>query len=78
MSIRSTRELETTRGKLQLLKDRLQELEAEPVVNPRTRELPRRSLKKFVNQLREEIAQFESRASARHSGSSPDDPGERP
>jgi hypothetical protein len=48
-----------------MLESRLEELDAEPVVNPQTRELTRRSLKKLANQLREEIARFESRASAR-------------
>jgi hypothetical protein len=43
-----------------MLEGRLEELDTEPVVNPRTRELTRRSLKKFVNQLKEEIARFES------------------
>jgi hypothetical protein len=65
MSIQSTRQLENTRRKLQLLESRLEELDAEPVVNPQTRELTKRSLKRLANQLREEIARFESRASAR-------------
>jgi hypothetical protein len=68
MSIQSTRQLENTRRKLQMLEGRLQELDAEPVVNPHTRELTRRSLKKLVNQLKEEIARFESRAGARSDG----------
>jgi hypothetical protein len=68
MSIQSTRQLENTRRKLQMLESRLQELDAEPVVNPRTRELTKRSLKKLVNQLKEEIARFESRAAARSDG----------
>ena len=65
MTIRSTRQLENTRRKLQMLEGRLEELAVEPVVNPHTRELTKRSLKKLVNQLKEEIARFESRASAR-------------
>ena len=65
MSIRSSRELENTRKKLQLLEDRLDELNAEPVTNPQTRELTQRSLKKLANQLKEEIARFESRAGTR-------------
>jgi hypothetical protein len=52
-----------------MLEDRLVNLEAEPVVNPQTRELTKRSLKKLVNQLKEEIARFESRASVRSNGS---------
>ncbi len=69
MSIQSTRQLENTRTKLQMLEGRLQELEAEPVANAQTRELTRRSLKKLVNQLKEEIARFECRASAGSDGS---------
>jgi hypothetical protein len=67
MSIQSTRQLVNTRRKLQMLEARLQDLDAEPVANPRTRELTRRSLKKLANQLTEEIARFELRASSRRS-----------
>ena len=65
MSIQSSRQLEKTRGKLQVLESRLEELDAEPVVNPLTRELTRRSLRKLVNQLKEEIARFEAHATVR-------------
>jgi hypothetical protein len=68
MSIQSTRQLENARRKLQLVGSRLEELDAEPVVNPRTRELTRRSLSKVVNQLKEEIARFEARATVRSDG----------
>ncbi len=60
MSIQSHRQLENTRKKLKLLEDRLRELNTEPVSNARTRELTKRSLKKLVNQLKEEIVRFES------------------
>jgi hypothetical protein len=68
MSIQSVRQLENTRKKLQMLEDRLGELDAEPVVNPNTRKLTRRSLKKLINQLKEEIARFESHTPARSDG----------
>jgi hypothetical protein len=68
MSIRSTRQLENTRTKLQMLESRIKELDSEPVANPQTRELTRRSLKKLVNQLKEEIARFECRTSVRSEG----------
>lgn len=68
MSIQSARQLVNTRKKLQMLEARLQELDREPVANPRTRELTRRSLKKLANQLTEEIARFESRSSSRPQG----------
>jgi hypothetical protein len=61
MSIQTRRQLENTRKKLTLLEDRLRQLDAEPVVNSRTRDLTRRSLKKLVNQLKEEIALFTAR-----------------
>ena len=60
MSLRSKRQLENTRAKLKLLEDRLRDLDGEPVANVRTRELTRRSLKKIVNQLKEEIVRFEA------------------
>jgi len=55
MSLQSQRQLENTRVKLKLLEDRLRDLDGEPVANVRTRELTRKSLKKLVNQLKEEI-----------------------
>ena len=68
MSIGNTRQLEYTREKLQMLEARLKELDAEPVTNPQTRELTRRSLKKLVNQLKEEIARFQSHVSVKSDG----------
>jgi hypothetical protein len=68
MSIQSVRQLENTRKKLQMLEDRLGELDAEPVVNPNTRKLTSRSLKKLISQLKEEIARFESHVPARSDG----------
>jgi len=65
MSIQSARQLENTRRKLQMLEGRLEELDTEPVVNKHTRELTKRSLKKLINQLKEEIARFETHASTR-------------
>jgi hypothetical protein len=60
MSLQSRSQLENTRAKLKLLEARLGELELEPVVNARTRELTRLSLKKLINQLKEEIIRFEA------------------
>ena len=65
MSIQSRHELENTRKKLQILEDRFETLKSEPVENAATRELTVRSLKKLINQMKEEIARFESRVSAR-------------
>jgi hypothetical protein len=66
MSIQNRRQLETTRKKLLMLEERCQTLEVEP--ESRTpipaRELTLRSLKKLINQMKEEIARFESRVSS--------------
>ena len=61
MSLHSRAQLENTLAKLKLLEARLDELEAEPVTNVRTRELTRLSLKKHINQMKEEIVRFEAR-----------------
>ena len=60
MNVQSELRLENARGKLKLLEDRLRELEREPVVNLSTRELTKHSLKKIVNQLKEEIVRFKA------------------
>ena len=61
MSPNSRRQLENTQAKLKLLEARLDELDHEPVANARTRELIRLSLKKLINQLKEEIVRFKAR-----------------
>lgn len=68
MRIQSIRQLDNTRKKLRMLEDRLGDLDAEPVANPQTRDRTRRSLKKLIKQLREEIARFETHAPARSDG----------
>jgi hypothetical protein len=62
MSIESRRELELTRSKLKLLEERLAALLQEPEENRRAQEWSVRSLKQTINQLKEEMARFESRA----------------
>jgi hypothetical protein len=62
MSIESRRELEVTRAKLKWLEDRLAAVKAEPTENHRSQEWSVRSLTQTINQLKEEIARFESRA----------------
>jgi hypothetical protein len=62
MSIESRRELEVTRDKLTLLEERLVGLLKEPEANPRAQEWSVRSLKQTINQMKEEMARFESRA----------------
>jgi hypothetical protein len=60
MNIESQRQLENSQAKLKLLENRLRELDKEPALNPQTRELTKKSLKKLANQLKEEIIRFES------------------
>jgi hypothetical protein len=62
MSIESRRELEVTRDKLKLLEVRMACLSKEPEENPRAQEWSVRSLKQTINQMKEEMARFESRA----------------
>ncbi len=62
MSIESRRELELTRSKLKLLEERLAAVVQEPEENSRAREWSVRSLTQTINQLKEEITRFESRA----------------
>ncbi len=62
MSIESRRELEVTRAELKLLEERLAAVKAEPAENRRSQEWSVRSLTQTINQLKEAIARFESRA----------------
>ena len=68
MSLHGHRELEATREKLRLLEARYEANRREHGGDEHVRELSMRSLKKLINQLKEEIARFESRSSARTDG----------
>lgn len=68
MSLQSQRELETTREKLRLLEERYEASKREQDGDEHVRELSRTSLKRLINQLKEEIARFESRSSLRTKG----------
>ena len=63
MSLQSHRELEATREKLRLLEERCEANKREPGGDEHVRELSMRSLKRLINQLKEEIARFESHSS---------------
>jgi hypothetical protein len=70
MSLQSQRELENTRTKLKQLEDRYAALvaQAPEAGQDKAREWTLLSLKKLINQFREEIARFQARAgSARES-----------
>lgn len=62
MSLQSHRELEATREKLRLLEERYEADRRDESGDEHVRELSMRSLKRLINQLKEEIARFESRS----------------
>jgi hypothetical protein len=65
MSLTNRRQLENTRKELQILKDQCRSLEPIAPESTIARQLTVRSLKKLINQMKEEIALFECRASLR-------------
>ena len=68
MSLQSHTELEATRAKLRLLEERYEANKCEQSAGDHVRELSMRSLKRLINQLKEEIARFKSRSSIRADG----------
>lgn len=68
MNLQSHRELEATREKLRLLEERYEANKRELGGDEYVRQLSMRSLKGLINQLKEEIARFESRTSLRTNG----------
>jgi hypothetical protein len=62
MNLRNMRELEATREKLRLLEEQYQAARTRSGADEHVRELTLRSLKKLINQLKEEIARFECHA----------------
>ena len=64
MILQSQRELESTQAKLKQLEERYATLLAQPVEagQEKVREWTLLSLKKLVNQFKEEIARFQARA----------------
>ncbi|MGA8348850.1 MAG: hypothetical protein WBQ11_04695 [Isosphaeraceae bacterium] len=62
MTIDSRHQLENTRLKLQELEQLYLETKKGPATSEHVRELTLRSLKKRINQFREEITRFEARA----------------
>ena len=63
MSIENRRQLENTRAILAELEQLYSKTAQAPAADEHVRELTLHSLKKRVNQFREEIARFEARAS---------------
>jgi hypothetical protein len=61
MSLENRRQLENTRMKLQELEQLYVKTQQGPATSEHVRELTLRSLKKRINQFKEEIARFEAR-----------------
>jgi hypothetical protein len=64
MSIENRRQLENTRIKLQELEQLFAKTRQGPTDSEHVRELTLRSLKKRINQFKEEITRFEARVSS--------------
>ena len=62
MELKDEYEVEVTRSKLNVLEERYEASRREPAVNAHLQELSLRSLKRMINQLKEEVARFESHA----------------
>ena len=63
MDLKDEREVEVTREKLRLLESRYDALRRESATDAHIRELTLRSLKRMINQMKEEIIRFQSRSS---------------
>lgn len=61
MELKSDREVAATRVKLERLEARYEALEADVDADPRVRRASMLSLKRLINQFKEEIARFEAR-----------------
>jgi hypothetical protein len=68
MTLQSKRELEVTREKLRGLEQQYAATQAAPAENSYTQELTLRSLRRTINQLKEEIARFEARTGSAATG----------
>lgn len=64
MSVQSQRERNSTRGKLRILEVRYETNQRQQDGDEHVRELSMRSLGQLINQLKEEIARFNSRNAA--------------
>ena len=60
MTLRNDRELANTRRKLRLLEEGYEEARAETDEDEHLRELELESLKRLINQFKEEIARYEA------------------
>ena len=62
MNIQNQRELDATRHKLRMLEQSYQAAQQDRIGDQHVQELELRSLKKLINQLKDEIVRFEGRA----------------
>ena len=60
MSLKNNRELANTRAKLRELEQDYEELRADRDEHPHVREVTMESLKRLINQFKEEIARYEA------------------
>ena len=60
MILRNQRDLDNTRAKLARLEARYEALQADTAEDEHVRELTMRSLKRYINQFKEEIARYEA------------------
>jgi hypothetical protein len=65
MDLKDEREVEVTREKLGSLEARYEEVKKDPKGDVHIQELTLRSLKRMINQMKEEIARFEACRSLR-------------
>lgn len=64
MNLQTQRELEVTRNKLKMLEEQYEATRNKPDADEHVRELTLQSLKKLINQLKEEIVRSQSRMNA--------------
>ena len=64
MELKDARELEVTREKLRMLEKHYETRLHEPADDPYVRDLSLRSIKRMINQMKEEIARYEAHRNA--------------
>ncbi len=65
MELNSKLQMDVTQRKLRLLEERYEASQREPDADAYYKVVSRRSLKRMINQMKEEIARFEARATAK-------------
>ena len=68
MKLKNYRELEVTRQKLRMLEEHYEESRSREKGDKHIRELSMRSIKRLINQLKEQIARYESRQAVKANG----------